>query len=429
MANPECMLAELDIFEPPLVQTSVLNSDWINFLPVHAVTKGSPITFLVPSQGSAYIDLTKTLLYVRMKVKNATTGAALGKDAKVSLVNYPLAALFSNISIDFNGVNVASSNNMAHYRSYFETLINYNSSAKDSHLTSALFIQDTPGRFNDLTSEPNKQRAAFIQESKELELFGKMHSDILNINKYMLNGIDIKITLTRNSDALVTLSEDTLKAEVEILESILYIRKIDVSPSILVAHAKILEGAVAKYPYKRVEMVNYTLSSGIFSKSIDNLCHNRIPDRIIFGLTTNSSFSGNVTESPFNFEHFDCNNVALSVNGGLIGGSPFKPNYAESKHIRPFLFSFFGNSLYLSDDGWCVGRQDYPSGFCLYSYDTSVDMGASESYMGVQRQGSLRLDLGFAKALTSVVNLIVLFEVSDVLEIDRNRNVLIQYKN
>jgi hypothetical protein len=428
MANPECMLTELDIFEPPIVQTSVLSSDWINFLPVHAITKGSPITFLVPSQGSAYFDLTKTLLYVRLKVIDGATGAALVKDAKVSLVNYPLAALFSNISIDINGVNVATSNNMAHYRSYFETLINYNASAKDSHLTSALFIQDTPGKFNDLASEPNKQRGNFIKESSELELFGKMHSDILNINKYMLNGIDMKITLTRNPDELVTLSDSTMYAEVEILESILYIRKIDVSPAILVAHAKILESSVAKYPYKRVEMVNYTLASGIFSKSIDNLCHNRIPDRIIFGLTTNSSFSGNVTESPFNFEHFDCNNVALSVNGSLVGGSPFKPNFSKGKHVRPFLFSFFGNSLYLSDDGWCVGREDYPSGFCLYSYDTSVDMGASESYMGVQRQGSLRLDLGFSKALPCVVNLIVLFEVSDVLEIDRSRNVLIQYK-
>lgn len=428
MANAECMLAELDIFEPPLIQTSVLGSDWLNFLPVHAVTKGSPITFLVPNQGSAYIDLSKTLLYVRLRVKNTATGAVLAKDDKVSLVNYPLAALFSNISIDLNGTNVATSNNMAHYRSYFETLINYNASAKDTHLTSALFIQDTPGKFNDLTSEPNKQRAAFIKEGKELELFGKLHSDILNINKYMLNGMDIKITLTRNSDALVILSEESMKAEIEILEAILYIRKIEVSPSILVAHAKILEGSVAKYPYKRVEMVNYTLSANIFSKSIDNLCHNRIPERIIFGLTTNSSFSGNVTESPFNFEHFNCNHVALSINGALVGGAPFKPDYAENKSVRPFLFSFFGNSLYLGDDGWCVGRKDYPSGFCLYSYDTSVDMGASESYMGVQRQGSLRLDLGFAKALPSVVNLIVLFEVADVLEIDRNRNVLIQYK-
>lgn len=48
--------------------------------------------------------------------------------------------------------------------------------------------------------------------------------------------------------------------------------------------------------------------------------------------------------------------------------------------------------------------------------------------MGIQRQGSLRLDLSFAKALANVVNLIVLFEVSDVLEIDRNRNDMIQYK-
>lgn len=286
---------------------------------------------------------------------------------------------------------------MAHYRSYFETLINYNASAKDSHLTSALFIQDTPEKFNNLTSEPSKQRGNFIKESRELELFGKMHSDILNINKYLLNGIDIKITLTRYPDALVTLSEDTFKAAVEILESILYIRKIDVSPSILVAHAKILEGAVAKYPYKRVEMVNYTLASGIFSKSIDNLCHNRIPDRIIFGLTTNSSFAGSVTESPFNFEHFDCNNVALSVNGCLVGGSPFKPNYAKGKHIRPFLFSFFGNSLYLSDDGWCVGRKDYPVGFCLYSYDTSVDMGASESIHGYSAARFSALGFKFCK--------------------------------
>jgi hypothetical protein len=167
----------------------------------------------------------------------------------------------------------------------------------------------------------------------------------------------------------------------------------------------------------------------VHQKVLDNIFLNRVPSRVIFGLVKNSAFSGNVTENPYNFEHFDTNYVSLSVNGRVQGATPYKLNYTENKYILPYIFGFYGCGIHLSDDGYCVGRLDYPNGFCIYSYDLSPDLSSSESHWSIQNQGSCRLELGFATALPTVVNLVIFAEFADCVEIDRNRSVHIQYKN
>jgi len=424
----ESMVGELDIFTPPCIQTSVLGGDWQNYLPIQSITKDGPITFLVPGQGSRYLDLNKTLLYVRFKVKDGQTGASLKADDNVSVVNNTLNSLFSDVRLEFNQACVSNSNHMSHYRAYFETLFNFNDSAKSSHLTSSLFYQDAAGGFNALDSKANVKRKEFVSLSQEVELCGRLHCDMLSINKYLLNEIDVRITLARNPSSLVVMSAATFTPEIEILEASLYVRKLDINPGILLAHAKVLESNTAKYSYKRVEMINHTISSGVHQKTIENLFLNRIPSRIIFGLVKNSAFSGSVTENPYNFEDFDTNYVALSVNNRTVGSAPYKLNYRENKYILPYIFGFYGCGIHLSDDGYCVSRADFPKGYCLYCFDLSPDLSSSESHWSIPTQGNCRLELGFSKPLQHVVNLVVYAEFADTLEIDRNRMIHIQYK-
>jgi hypothetical protein len=425
----ETMVSELDIFTPPCVQTSVLGGDWQNYLPVQSISKDGPITFLVPGQGANYLDLSKTLLYVRFKIKNATNGGDITENDKVTVVNNTLNSLFGDVKLELNQTCVSNSNHMNHYRAYLETLFNFNETAKNSHLTSSLFYQDVAGGFDALDSKANLLRKEFVDLSKEVELCGRLHCDMLSTNKYLLNDIDLRMTLTRNPANLVVMSAATFTPEIEILEATLYIRKVTINPGILLAHAKVLETSTAMYPYKRVELLNHTIANGVHQKVIDNLFLNRMPTRVIFGLVKNSAFSGNVQENPFNFEHFDTNYVSLTVNGRTLGSAPYKLNYKENKYILPYIFGFYGCGIPLNDDGYCVGRKDYPNGFCLYSYDLSPDLSSSESHWSIQNQGSCRLELGFAKALPSVVNLVIFAEFVDCIEVDRNRNIHIQYKN
>ena len=47
-----------------------------------------------------------------------------------------------------------------------------------------------------------------------------------------------------------------------------------------------------------------------------------IPSRLVLGLVTSRAYSGDYKKSPFNFKHFDCNFVALYVDGQSLSTKP-----------------------------------------------------------------------------------------------------------
>jgi hypothetical protein len=429
----ESMISELDLFSRPVVQVSALNGDWDTYKPVQSIGQG-PIAFVVPGSGDAYVDMGKTLLFIKCKILNGATNAPYVAADNYSVVNNLLNTLFSDIRVDLNQQSVSSANNLNHYRSYLETLYSFNQTAKDSHLTSSLFYMDEAGKFEDATGGGMAKRKTFVAASNEVDLFGRVHCDVLNTSKYLLNEVEIRFTLTQNPASLVAWAPVpaaagvALNPKIEITDATLYVRKVNLNPSILLAHEKMLQTTPAIYPFKRVEMLSYTIPSGTYKKCFENLFLNKIPSRIILGLVKNSAFSGALHENCFNFEHFNLNQLTLSVNGHIIGCSGISPNYATKQSVIPFLFSYYNTGNHGLDDGNCVDRESYPNGYCIYAFDLSPDLSASETHSSPQQQGSVRLEIGFTAPLAQVVNVVVHAEYADVLEIDRDRQVMIQYK-
>jgi hypothetical protein len=426
----EQMVSELDIFAPSVTQSSVLSGDYQHFKPVQSIVNDSPITFQIGGNSEQYVDMDKTLLYVRMRIIDSTTNTAFpAATVDYSVVNNLLNSLFSDVKLELNQTTVSSSNSMNHYRAYIETLFNFNQTAKETHLTAPLFIMDDADGFTSLISQAHIKRKKYIKDSKVVELVGKLHTNFVNSGRYLLNQIDMRYTLTRNPASLVVVAADGVTPRLELQDATLLVRKINISPSIMLAHAKILGTTTAKYNYKRVELQNFTLSSGIFQRTIENMFLNKIPSRIIFGLVKNSAYSGALKENCFNFENFDVSQITLSINGKIVGSTPYKLNYGENSYMLPYIFSFINCGIPLNDDGYCVGRDAFKGGYSLYCYDLTPNLSANESYTSPPVQGNCRLELTFATALPCVVNLIVLSETPDVAEIDRNREISIQYKN
>ena len=82
--SQECTKSELDLFSMPPTQVSLEKGHWIDHQPVSSVTDSGPITFLSPGTED-YVDLSKSILVVRAKVK--ADGTNLDADEKVGVVN------------------------------------------------------------------------------------------------------------------------------------------------------------------------------------------------------------------------------------------------------------------------------------------------------------------------------------------------------
>ena len=71
---------------------------------------------------------------------------------------------------------------------------------------------------------------------------------------------------------------------------------------------------------------------------------------------------------------------------------------------------------------------DFPAGYCLYPFDLTPDLSANASHWCPQKDGNLRLEIGFSSDLTEAVTIVFYSEFREVLEIDKNRECSIEYK-
>jgi hypothetical protein len=124
-------------------------------------------------------------------------------------MNNFLHSLFSQVDVSLNGVLITNSSNTYGYRAYIENLLSYGPPAKKSQLTASLYIKDDAGKMD--KADPNAddavkndglaKRAAYTSLSREVDMIGRIHSDIFFQERYMLNEVTTRIKLSRSKDA------------------------------------------------------------------------------------------------------------------------------------------------------------------------------------------------------------------------------------
>lgn len=412
---------DLDLFAPPVVESGCLTGSYVEFKPLQAIGAG-PITFFVPPSTDKYIALDRTLLKVTIKVTDSA-GAAMAATDVVSLTNYPLNTLFSNVKIELNSTQIGNSGYLNHYRAYLETLLSFSDISKNSHLTSALYYQDKAGKMDDLTSDSMTKRAAFIKSATEVELIGRCHTDLTSQQRLMLNETAIRFTFARNDPKIVLMCADTLSPKVEITDASLFVRKITINSSVLLAHARMLQGHTAKYPLKKVDVLSFSVASGSQRAHFENIAPGPMPSRLIMGLVDSSAVHGTYSKNPYNFAPYDLNLLSVCVDGVVVDGKALTPNYTKKQVMESFANLYQNSGIMLTDDGASINREDYAAGgFSLYAFDLTPTQSASDSSWSLQNESNISIDLGFGTATPSVLTLICYVESRGVLQADKHRN-------
>ena len=376
--SKRCEKSEVDLFSIPPTQLSLEKGRWIEYRPLSSVQNNdSAITFVIAGTDE-YLDLSKTILVVEGKVVPGTGGDLSTGQASIAPVNNFLHSLFRQVDVYFNGKQVTPAMGTYAYRSYLETLLNYDVSAKQSQLSSAMYYKDTAGEMDEAGSLPGSttitivksdydpgynaaknqgntdvpqsskiwnpgdndketvsipvpgtgnqgfaKRHKFIENSKKFTLSGPIFTDVFMSDRLLINMLDLKVVLNRsyNEFCLMDKNSTSKNPKVELTDVVLKIRKVKVDQAIRDSTEILLKQTPAIYPVRRVVCKALSIAPGLPNVRLDNIFSGLVPTSFVFGLVDSNAYTGEYGKNPFNFKHYDISTITLSVNGEEI---PFK---------------------------------------------------------------------------------------------------------
>ena len=295
-----CYKPETDIFSAPPVQTSIEEGSWIKVNPLSGFETGTIEFDIVDTD--EYVDLNETEFRAQISLRKLSSDNTrteyVDSTDQIGVVNNLLHSMFDQITVSLNNTQVENSNGSYAYRAYLEKLLNYGKDAKDTHLFSSLFIKDTAGEMDNtkiptetatgvkvvktnltlttgttptLTGEDIKvlaiddktynrgylDRRKILIKKQSIELCDRLHIDLFNSNRYLLNKVGIKVKMERSKNSFVMLSSgNESKYLLHIDKCCLFVRKVKLSSSIMADHIKSLQTSNALYPIRRVIVKN-----------------------------------------------------------------------------------------------------------------------------------------------------------------------------
>ena len=423
----EGVKTELDLFTVPPTQNSFVDSHVVEHQPMASLDSGGPIEFLIPGSGDDYLDLANTMLHVQVKVTRAN-GDDLDLVDPVGPVNNWLHSLFSQVDVYLNGTLVTLSTNTYAYRAYIETLLSYGTDAKVTQLTGQLWHKDTATHMDAVeidagpaANEGFVARRANIARSRVVDMMGRLHVDLFLQDKFLINGVDVKIRLVRSKAAFALMAGGANPDyRINIVNVTLFAKKATLNPTVQMAHIKALEKSTVKYPMQSVDCKVYSIPAGARSHTHENLFLSTLPKRLVLCCIDNDAYHGAYDKNPFHAKNNAISFHAVYVDGRQIPSKPFQPNFAGDLFVRSYMSLFTSTGKIWQDEGNGLTRSDYRHGYTFFGFDLTP-------CFHLVQKGNLRIELHFRNALATTVNVIAYAEFESVLEIDKSRKVICDY--
>ena len=216
--------------------------------------------------------------------------------------------------------------------------------------------------------------------------------------------------------------------KLKIHDATLFVRHVKLAPGVFNAINKSLQISNAVYPIKRRSAVTFNLAAGQSHFPIDNIFMGTLPDQLIIALIDHGANNGDYLKNPLAFKNFGCNYLSVYFNNKQYPTVAYTPDYSSDTYEREYFD--FHNELGLTTG---MGVLDFnysafKSLVNLYIFNFNQDFSNTTSdYICLAREGSLRVDIKFENDLPRALKLLCIGRFDSNIEIDRNRNILIDY--
>jgi hypothetical protein len=265
-------------------------------------------------------------------------------------------------------------------------------------------------------------RHDIFKNNQTVQLKGRLHCDIFNINRYLLSNVNVSVKLTRNKPEFYLLGDGEYQIVID--DAFLRIRRVRISPHIALSHAKMLESINAKYPIKRVVLKQFSLPYMSSKCSLSNISTGILPQRVVVGFLDTTAYDGSLKLNPFNFKNLNVQKLTLKVaSKALPYSSGLELDYPSNCYLQGYNSLFQG----IRESGNDLTYSDYKAGYALYAFDLSPDL-CTDQHFNLFKDGSLDLDIDLKDGLSSAVTILFYLEYDNIIEITKQRNVVVDYQ-
>ena len=425
--------SSLDLFSLPKTDIScAYSTQHMPVFPVLSVKDGeNPLEFIVNTETS-YVDLSETYLKVAFRVTK-DDGKPCATSDEVAPANLMFGLMFKNMEVYLNNKLVSDTSNNYPYVHYIQRLLTMPESLKNSILKGEFYYPDaTPDAF-DLSTTPKppgfEKRFEASKVSQPVVLLGQLVGGLFQQQRWLGPGNELKIVLRRSHpkfclDSKVT----TTNYKVDVKSAVLLVQKKPVTQKVTEIHRSLLEkNETMKYILNEPVVKTATIPSGVSSYTTEGIIVGRVPKVLCIGLVSNEAYNGNLTKSPMNFAHNNLSEVTVTWNNAeSIESRTIPLNFKTDTNTAPddvlegvlSLQKAVANDLMWNG----ISKDNYANGNALVCVELLPNYPEA---LSVIRNGQVKLSLQFRSGTTEPLTLVLFGLYQNILEIDRNRNVII----
>ena len=468
-----CGMDNLELFQVPPTNVALEESKWIEYYPVSSTLNSdtAPIEFDIKGQGDEYLDLSQTYLQVVCKFTKGDGTNLTGNHSTSTPINNILHSLFTEIDVSLNGKIVTPGTDTYPYKAYLEKLLSYKPRTLETQMRACtLWEKDTPGHMDEAgldaavfapveldvegagaLAEDNahtvtidaplgeavipehsrnlglRKRHQAVADSVRKVLIDRLHIDLFQQEKFIPNGVDLRLRFNRAKPQFYMMTAVGSSGKVVILNMLLWVRKVKPTPTVLNAINQRLNSETAKYPLRRVEVKTFTIPAGTQSKISDHLFQGQMPKRIVLGFVENAAFNGDNLKNPFHFKNERVKKLEVSINGETISTRPYEPDFQGGLYLRSYLSLYQGLGKLGEDWAPDITLEEYKNGYTLWCIDFTKDQEAQLNKFHLIETGNLRIEVQFGQNVQQTLNCLVYAEFDNLLEINKQREVNIDY--
>lgn len=410
----------LNLFNIPQKSCGIERVDWVDFRPIAPLAWDQAIEYNITGSGHQFIDLKRSFLHVKAKITRTEGGSIDSGDIAVP-VNLWLHSLYSQCDVSMQQKLLYNSGNLYAYKAYIETIMNNAESDYDG-LATEMFYKDSAGEMDHVSTKDriainvgSLRREQRSKDSKLIDMIGPLHADICQMDRLIINGVDISIKLypSKPSFNLMSKAAHAPAFKPEIVSTVLKVCKVTIDPSILAAQSAVLaKGITVKYPIEKTELKSFVIPQNQLSFYQSDIFQNKVPTTLVIGIVNARAFQGDYTRSPYNFDTFGLNKLAVYWDGTAVPFKPLQLNYEHGEYLQAYKT--------LIDESYKCGvtHREFAAGYALYVYNLSDTKCTPKP-----KDGNLSIEGSFDTPLTESVNIIIYAKFPGLIQVDQYRSV------
>ena len=420
----------LDLFETPVPNNEYVDGDVQEYL-TNMTNQEGPFEFEIRTDGRRYLDLPQARLFGELKITKKDD-TPLGEDDNVALTNLAACGIFKQIEVSINEVGVSDSTSASFaYKSVIETILNFGTDAKNSHLRTSLYFKDEAGKHESTALTGNTTNSGYLArkkmsaKSKKIQFCTPIFNDFIQTKTMIPQACRLKIKFIRQSDAFVLMAdEDNYKIHLSNFR--LYMRHVKINEEDITNHRKYFSSDyMATFPVTRTQIKTFVLGKGRNSETLPQIFKGHLPRSIIFCMVSQKAYNGDIKKNPYNFQHFNMEEFAIRVNGVRIPGYTLKYDFKNGLVMKGYR-NLYDNIGYKTDNSGSITYEEYINGFTFNAFDLSPD-GCNGFHLHKSVLGVIDVEINFSEVLEDHVTLLAYANYDNNVFMDKHTNVTTDY--